>query len=529
MKLFPYVEWDLDDATYKFALSTLSSISGDWKKGLLSISSISRSIPRLCGVFNIGSVTLTFDNATQFFSQLKDGRAWRGRTMRIRLGDVEGPIADFQPAYTGVVDDFSFQNDEMTVTIVDNSLDLFNVPVTKTLRRLVAGGYPDTCPLYSKGELIPYVAGLCQAPVGSVDNGGQLPAYNINEAAWIYAAAIGDVSATVENVYVYGVKQTPTTDYVVETRTPIGGGTITVFVFAADPRDLVNHTTDEVEVTWSGGSAEQRPIYQLETYLADYVGITADQLDTTSWNECKTEFDDRGYVGTLVVTKNDFTHMDVVARHLRSNGLQLFRKRNGLWALNFIGLSKSSVLTLTPKQFVKGGFKQSSYTSDTLASRLHLNYDYNYSSPGNEFFGHTPDIISAAEIINLGSDIAVNISLWFGRSFDGDPATPLSIGALYLSLMRENGLLIENEIPTEFFDDIDLGDVYLDTHWAGVGAAGFTEKRIVVLGTRLTPSPARAQLILIGYVEPDPPTDSPELSADFGLGGGLTVEEIEAA
>jgi hypothetical protein len=528
-QFIPVIEWELDDTTHCFALDGTATPSTFYQKGVVSISTISREIPRLCGLFSIGSVIITFDNSKQVFSKLKAEQPWRGRTLRILYGDAMGSFSNFAPAYTGVVVDWSFQGDKTTVTVVDNSLDLFNEPVTKTLRRVTAGGYPDAAPSYSKGELIAYVDGLCQAPVGSVDNGGQLPAYMINESTFVYVAAVGDLSATVENVYVYGIKQTITTDYTISTMTATGGEVYTLFTFTADPRDLVNHTTDETEVTWSGGSSEQRPIYQLETYLTERVGVDAAELDVTTWNTVKAEFDARGYVGTLVVTKRDLTHGEVVARHLKSNGLQLFRKGDGTWALNFIGLSKTAALALTEKNITAGTFLQKSYTSDSLASRLHVNYDYNYASPGMEYFQHTPDLISNSEITNLGSDIADNLSLWFARSFDGDASTPLSIAALYLALRRESGIVVECEIPIENFNAVDLGDVYTLTHWEGIGVAGFVDTRIVILAIRFIPSAAKSKLVLVGYVEPDLPSDSPILSATFEIGGGLTVEEVTSA
>lgn len=531
----PIVRMELDDQAYQFAMDgstlpfdlslvSLSVADHFYSKRVRSISIANREIPRLCGLFSIGSITITYNNGDQYMSQLKAAQPWRGRTVSIQFGDPElGLAASFSPAYTGIISDWNFQNDECTQTISDDSLVRFDVPITKYLRRLVPGGYPGRVPSYSQAYLIPWIGGAIQAPADG-DNAGQLPAYCIDPDTFTYVAANG-FDVTVDSVYVYGAL-VPTSRYTASGFFSSGGEGYTTIVFASDPRDFLNHSNLEVEVTWCGGTAEHRPIYLFETFLTTRAGFTSAELDTTTWNLVKTEFDDRGYVGSLVVTDASFTIGDVVSRFLKSYGLQLFKKRNGLWALNFIGLSKTAALALTEKDVIPGSFRQSSYPSDTFASRIHLNYDYNYANPGNEYFGHTPDLVSPAEETNLNNDTPYNFSQWFGRSLDGDASTPQSIAGLMLSLMRESGNQVEVEIPVRHFSVIDLGDVFTLDHWEGIGDSGFVGQRIVVLGIRMIPLPRSSQLVLSGYVEP---VETFDLAADFQFNGGLTVDTLVAA
>jgi hypothetical protein len=535
-QFIPLVEMEFDDATRLFAMDGSETPAKFYEKRVLSIGSIVRQIPRLCGLFSVGSVIITFQNSDQSFSRLRADQAWRGRTVRTLQGDPNDGASSFSETFTGVISDWIAANDEFQVEVSDDSLDRFKAPATKYLKRLVSGGYPNATPNYMQGYLIPWVGGRVQ-PSSSGDNAGQLPAFCIDPVNFIYVAA--HEAVTVSSVYVYGKLKTITTDYTLDTFTATGGEVFTIITFAADPRDFTVHTTDETEVTWSGDGVlaggmayESRPIYLFEYFLKTRAGFAADgsEFDAVSWDRVKTEFDDRGYSGTLIVTKADFALSDIIGRFLKSWGLRMFRKRNGLWALDFIGLTKTPALTVSEgRGIIKGTFKQRGYSSADFASRLQVNYDYNYASPGNEYFGHTPDIVSEAEKVNLKNDIPDNLSLWFARSLDGDPSVPYSLGALYLSLRRENGNQAELETDIENFDSIDLGDICAVTHIEGIGDSGFVSTRIVILETRLTPSPKTAQLILSGYVEPVLPDTSPGLSATFSIGGGLTVEDIEAA
>lgn len=552
----PLIDFELDDATYTWAMDGTTILTPTqvtfYESRVKSIGPIHREIPRLCGLMSIGSVEVVYSNEDQQMSALKALQAWRGRQKTIKYGDPNRGISSFAPAYTGDVSDSIFKEvrvDENTfaseahVTIVDNSLDRLSLPVTKFLKQIVASGYPDAAPAYMKPVLIPWVMGRF-GPSSGGDNGGQLPAYCINPVTFQYVAAHEPV--TVAYVYVYGVLKEVTTDYTLDTFTASGGEVFTRITFASDPRDP-NRSVDEIEVTWAGtginnapGVPEDRPIYILQYFMVSRCGFTYDELDTAdSWFVTSLEFAERNFKGSLVVTQSDLTIGDVIARFLRTNGLRLFRKRSGLWAIDFIGSSKSPVLALTENDIVAGSFSQRNYSSDSFASTLQLSFDANYAN-GNEFFATNENLISEEEIANLGSDIRYPLNLWFGRTLDGDASTPIAIGALYLALMRESGNLVQFEIPIEYFNSIDLGDIVTLTHWEGIapdstvvsptlGTLGFVAKRIVVTAIDLIPSPATSQLVISGYVEPVLPSDSPDLSASFTIELGLTVEDMVAS
>ncbi len=524
-QLIPLIEVDFDSGTLRWAMDGSDTPDGFYFKRIQSIGSIDREVPRLCGLFTISSVTFVCFNHDQYMSRLRANEAWRGRRARILFGDAFGSFDDFTEAYSGNIAEWHFEGDLCTITIEDNAVDRFNVPVTKYLKRLVAGGYPDATPENAQPYLIPWALGPIQPPDGG-SNGGQLPAYCINGSTFVYVAC-HETLMTIDRVYVYGALKTETVDYTIGSMVATGGETFRTITFLSDPRDLVNHAIDEVEVTWCGHSTEENPITHFQYYLTSRGGVDASEFGN-SWAGIIAEFSARLYRGSLVITKADYTIADVIARVCRTWGLRMFLTRDGLWDLDFIGLPKAAVLTLTEKDVLN--FSQSSYPSDGYAARLHFNYDYNYAKPNNEYFRHTPDLISAAEADNLGSDIPFNLNQWFARTIDGDASVPLSLATFYLGLMRENGIITRFEIDIRNFNRVDLGDVVSLTHWEGISPdGGFAGKNIIVLHTQMVPSPESSQLILTGYADPEPVQASPSLSAVFTFSGGLVVEEVTAS
>lgn len=525
VEYIPLIEIEFDSGVQRWAMDGSDTPDAFYSKRVQSIGSIDREVPRLCGLFTISSVSFVCFNTDQYLSRLRATEAWRGRRVTILFGDAYGSIAAFEEAYTGVIADWDFADDLCTITIEDNSLDRFAVPVTKTLRRLTAGSYPDTVPANAQPYLIPWAMGPIQPPSGG-NNGGQLPAFLINAATFAYVACHEDLM-TIDQVYVYGVLKTVTVDYVVDTFTATGGEVFTRITFTAAAQDLVNHTIDEVEVTWCGHTTEGNPIVEFQYFLETRADVAFFEFHS-SWDDIIAEFSDREYRGTLVVTKADLTIADVIARVCRTWGLRMYLTRAGLWALDFIGRQKAPIISFTEKH-VKG-FRQKSYASDTFAARVHFNYDYNFARPGNEYFLHTPDLTSAAEAANLAADIPFNLNQWFGRTIDGNAATPLSLATFFLAVMRENGNQVTVEVDISFFNQIDIGEVFNLTHWEGIGLTnGFEEVRIIVLHVQLTPSPASSRLLLTGYVDPAPVVASPSLSALMLFAGALVVEEVHAA
>jgi hypothetical protein len=526
--LHTLIEWELDGSTVYGSFVGTSTPSRFYEGRVLSISSIQREIPMECGLYSVANVDIVWDNSDNYLSHRKASEAWRNRTMRILLGYPDQNIASFSPAMTGIVTDIEFDGSTVRTTLTDDWLARLDIPITEVIPRVTPGGYPDAAPFDAKPDLIPYVAGTIQKPVGTDEstlNVGQLPARRINDSTFAYALGLGNLD--VIDVYVYGVRTN--SGFTLDTFTAIGGELITRLTFTSDPRDLVNHTADEIEVTWNGLNldAEFRPLYQLMNFLVDRGIFTTAEFDLANLDLHAQAMDDRGIQGAWAIIDSSMTVRDVVSEFLNSHACRMYRQPNGVIAFDFLGTVQTATVDLreTNEILDPPGWHCSMNSVDNVASRLQVNWDWNYV---REFYARQPDLNSPSEQNNLRFAKRRNKSLRYARTRDGDDSGPFAIGAVYFQLMKENVQFVSVEIPASYFDDIELGDVVTVTHSKGIGASGYVAQRVKILSMQIQPSPEVSRLALRVYVAEEPEAATVELSATFQLAGGLEVI-LEAA
>lgn len=529
------LELELDDQTYCFAhAGTSMKATGKYYVPLLiSISPINREIPIQPGLYSTGNVEVVLANTGRFFSQLRALGPWRNRVARILFGWPDLGYSSYEPAWTGVIADSSINDrGECHITLADKWLDRFEMPVTVGLPQLVPGGYPDAVPDYSKPYLIPWVMGTHQSFTTVSQGGGQLttqregvlPAYLINPTTHTYVLGVGFCEPA--KVYVYGVEATQSVMWFgVTIITPSGGETMSTISFVSDPRDPTR-PTDELEVTWTGTGHSQdladdfNPLSELQQFLLSRGKIgTSDVFDVESWATAIAAMSARGYIGAWAVIDADMTIAEVVENFSKSYACRFYWTRAGKLAVNFIGESRSIKAAFSGgKEITDKTFQVSMNPGDSTASRLQVNFDWNYV---REFYHRQPDINSPEEEVNLGVEIRKNASLIYARSLNADNSGPLNIGSLLLSLMKEDLQIVEFEVPARFFSLFDLGDPNSITHKDGVGANGYEGVRMIVTSTGLTASPDGGILQVKGYVQAAPPVVTVEMSAAFTLEGGL--------
>lgn len=529
--LHSLVEIDFRSGTFYGSWVGTATPTRQYEGRVISISPINRSIPAEGGLYSVGNVEVALSNHDGYFSQLKASEGFLNLPARILMGYPDLGFSTFEPAITGVVTEPIFDDDGQIVriTITDDVLGRLDRPITDVLQRTIPGGYPiGSTPEDVKPELIPYVMGIHQKPVDSTRDVGQLPARRIAAglSTWSYVAGHGDLA--VDEVYVYGVLAV--SGYSTEVIEATGGEKFTLIHFDADPQDLDSHRPDEIEVTWNGTGitdidgpidADSRPLYQLKHFLVERCGYEESEFDVTNLATHANAMAVRGIKGAWAIVDARLSIADVVAEAMNSWGCRFYRKRSGLIAFSFIGTEATEVEDYRETHEIVGGsFRIPMNPKENTASRLQVNWDWNYV---REFFARQPDLNSPSEEENLVYPKRRNKSLKYLRTLDGDPAAPLAVGALYLGLMRENVQFPEFAVPGRFFPIQDLGDAVTVTHSKGIGANGYEAQRVVVLSTHINPMLTVSRLHLRGIVAEEPEPDTADLSATFVLEGGVEV------
>lgn len=522
--LHTLVEWELASGTLRFDMAGTSTPTRAYKSRVLSISPISSEIPVECGLYSVGNLTIVYDNSDGYFSALKEANAWRNTTKTILMGYPHEGFHHFSSAFKGIVTDFNFQDETVTVTVTDDSIARLKIPITDVLQRITPGGYPDASPEDAKPELIPYVAGSHEKPVGTTRDVGQLPARRINNNT-SPAYVVGHGSLSVSEVYVYGVLNT---GYSTDTFVAPGGELFTRITFVSDPRDLANHSADELEVTWNGYNldAEFHPIWQMFNFLTQRCGFSEDEFDLDTDPNAHLAGDvgamsNRNITGAWAIVDANQTVEDEVAEFCNSHGIRLFRRPDGIYSFHFLGTTQDPVADFTEShEILDGTFHVDINPAESTASRLQINWDWNYV---RQFYARQPDLNSPSQETALRFPKRRNKSLRFVRTINGDASGAYAIGALYAGLMEENVQFPSFEVPASFFATVGLGDVVTVTHAKGIGASGYQSQRMTVLSKSINPAPEVSRMSIRGVVSREPDTGTTELSATFMLEGGLEV------
>ena len=112
-----------DSGTLKLSNRDVEIIDGGFYEGrVLTFGSLSRSITNVHGEFQIGSITSSFSNNDGTFSLL-DMEKFLNRQVIYKVGYTGLSINDFETVFTGIIDDFKYNE------------TLFGLLITDTLKK----------------------------------------------------------------------------------------------------------------------------------------------------------------------------------------------------------------------------------------------------------------------------------------------------------------------------------------------------------------------------------------------------------
>jgi hypothetical protein len=489
------VEISFDSGTRYYSYQGVSAPSNWYKDQVIAIGAISREISLVPGEYRVSDCSITFANTDLEFSILKGDESFRGKTVTIRFGDPSGGLAAMTTVYTGKITGWNLNTGIFEISTTDITTQRFE----STLGGLISSGVFVGIADDTRNQIYPIIYGN---PIHfSASGAGAVPCRLVDTTGpYLYLVA-RHVCKNVGSVYRMGVL-VPSTEYTVTTGS-YGGYTMTLLSFTIDQRDAAdlntgneiewperNYTTnDDIHITadvagttndgTTGGTIIDNPVEALKHYLKTYAGFVDADFDSTMWTSTSTKVNSLSYSCDFVLCEN-LTHREFIEKFCESFGLSFFITRTGklgVGLLNLAGLADLSSATEYSDSNDIFSFRVNA--QDEYASKILYKYMYNYPQ---KYFVRQQELVDYTERERLdGLDKSVSSDMYFTHNF----WTAWMVSQARLNMLRECQNIVGFSLPIENFN-VDLNSVIKITHREGIGAAGYSGRGAIILGTSLT-------------------------------------------
>lgn len=367
-----FVEIDLESGVRKFSQEGVSTRNGMYEARLLSISSLVREVSYGDGFPRASECNITLANQDREWQTTVVNESIINRRVTVRVQPLDDAINIPFRIFTGKITDFEIGNGQITLQCTDSHFDIFNQPLSSSLKLLDTVTFPDMPPgaIYA-GKLVPIIYGEDFSSITGVNGEYAMPAYLIDpalsQANYRYVLCQHTiVTQAVNNTHVrrYGITGNSWVGTAPSLTTATYGGVLMMVLdFASDQRDAARNTELEITHNFDGmnpsgplqqiepdGDAIVNPVTQLHHFLRNYVpGISASDFDysgnatatsrsTGNSSILEAETSATTFTEGAVFISGDpgQTFAEIIANYSRSFPMGMYITRGGLFGMYYL-------------------------------------------------------------------------------------------------------------------------------------------------------------------------------------------------
>lgn len=506
------VEIFLDEGRERYSMSGLAMRSHYWDPRLLSIGGFNRNIPAVPGEFSVGRVSISLNNADDYFSKKLASSRFYKRRMNILMGDLAASEEDFRVIFSGIIQTWDSDEEKFTISATDNSLEWLDNPIDWRIDFQTFPEKPEDTPT----ALAPFI-------MGTVENAtGAIPAYLVDAAqSQSKFRYIASIFALKEITGVFQYKEEVTTGFAVSQQT-IGGREYTVIDFDADPRDPQRASEREITfnakgITYDGtpsGTLIENPVDQWKEFLL-LAGIGVTQIEDSKFDAAKATYDLQEMKGGVVIAGDiGQTIRDVQKKIALSFNIHSFPARDGSLSVAVplrLVETTTGLHELTDSiNIIEGSF--SIGNSRKIASTLEVSSTYDWALKQYDFVLPFED---TAQTAAQRGRTTISRQMPYNR----DSKTLVQAISDVLFFVREERQVVDLAAAIQEYRQIDVGDIILLNHRAGIAAdgLGYQQKPFFVLGVGIAGSRGQFRTIIscVDLQEALPPET--QVFLDFGV------------
>jgi len=448
-----------------------------YKGKLLTLPQITGSIGDIKRTYERNKISLVFDDSDYEFRGLEDTEtvSFKNRVITIWISFVEDAYATSLTLFTGNIydwkrlDDLQFQFD-----CEENSHNMEN---EYPWNRVELTDYA-SADASAVGWVIPVPYGTISANGASNDGAFGHPSLALEtgllfvdttQDAEKHLVGIQDAAITVDRVYKNGVLQTAVTHYNI-TSAVIGALTHTYISWVAGVRPAKE---DFISCDITFGSL--RPVAAIKHFLKTFCGYVDGDFNSTAYTTATTTEGNRSYdfSGALWQSK---PLRQLIDEWCDAFELDIYWDKSGLLCFQYIsGLVTSSAKKYDDVRHILGGF-DSDPRVDQLMNKLKYGYNFHYSR--TYFYNY-----ATYENTESQTKYGASFVQFFGHYWTRTAAVAYDVASRKVIRFKDPITFDTLPMPLRTFSD-NLGDFVRITHYAGRGAAGYSEKLFQIRRTQ---------------------------------------------
>ena len=380
------VEIHLDSGPVYISQGGVSATGRFYEPRLTSISTISREIPYITGMYRAGDVTLNLASPNREWETIAANEPILHRRVYISYANASEPLERAARIFTGTIADYEFAGGMLQLTCRDLTFDRFDQPLCANIPLINETNFANMPPsAHYKGFLCPTTYGGWQANFTNASTGNlPLPAYlvdpAIGQANYRYLLAVyrktGNFDLSSLTYSAIGLVVTSSNSTVRRYGTTWVGAAPTVTevllsgdiyaVYADFSSDQRGDPDDGKEITWRAQTLlTNSPPRQLVNWLVSWVpelkstdfdissnSIGVDRaVGNSSYQEAFDSANDEGAVSLVWIGGTPiFLFADIIRKFTESYRMGLYTTRGGSYGLYFwghLGTSDSSLSVST--------------------------------------------------------------------------------------------------------------------------------------------------------------------------------------